>query len=144
MKVLCGVAIGRIITASDVCTCGRDADEPRHRCSSGIPLNPARWVPRHEYLLDNYKACARSIPSRVAGDPFTFPKDAEVSKSTLEFEIGPESNVTAGTAQIAGYWLCSRHARRSCLFHIRNNKLDGVYSANIREANRHMFNDRGD
>jgi len=54
-----------------------------------------------------------TIPSRVAGDPFTCPKDAEVSKSTLEFEIGPESNVTAGTAQIAGYRFCSRHARRS-------------------------------
>ena len=27
--------------------------------------------------------------------------------------------------------------------HILNNNLDGVYSASIQGANRHMFNDRG-
>jgi len=32
---------------------------------------------------------------------------------------------------------------QTCLFHILNNKLDGVYSASIQGANRHMFNDRG-
>ena len=55
-------------------TCGRDADEPRHRCSSDIPRNPARWVSRREYLLDEYKHAPRVSPSRIAGDPFTCPR----------------------------------------------------------------------
>jgi hypothetical protein len=40
----------------------------------------------------------------------------------------------AGVARIAGCGFWSR---------ILNNKLDGVYSANIQGADRHMFIDRG-
>jgi hypothetical protein len=93
-------------------TCGRDADEPRHHCSSDIPRNPARSVSRHEYLLDEYKHAPRGSPSRIAGDPFAWLKAAELSKSILEIEIGPGSNVATGVAQIAGCRFWPRQERR--------------------------------
>jgi hypothetical protein len=96
-------------------------------------------VSRHEYLLDEYKAPRVSL-SRIASDLFACPKDAELSKSSLEIEIGPGSNVTAGVAQIAG---CRFPVKARCLLYRPNNRLDGVYSANSQGANRHMFNDRG-
>jgi hypothetical protein len=55
-------------------------------------LATARSVSRHEYLLDEYKAPRVSL-SRITGDPFACPKDAELFKSPLAIEIGPGSNV---------------------------------------------------
>lgn len=44
--------------------------------------------------------------------PVHLPKDAELSKSILEIEIGPGSNVATGVAQIAGCRFWPRQERR--------------------------------